>query len=300
MKLDKRQQTRLEEKHDLFFLDDERIPLSGQPLRFDPACIEGIVCNFFFQHNAVADLPRLRHVQLTSAGLDRVPVEELKARNIRLFNAGSAYAVPMAEWAVGKILELYKCSAFFARNRRERRWEKRRDIRELSGATAAIVGFGNVGRCIAQRLQAFGVSILAVDIVADASGLADAWYPVAELGNALEQADIVVLTLPLMASTYHILDDGKLARMKPDAVLVNVARGPLIDEAALLEHLRRGRFWGVALDVFEREPLDSSSPLWTCDRVILTPHNSFVGTGNQERLFQVLLNNLEHGEEGRA
>lgn len=293
MKLNAPQRALLEEKHKLFFLDDERIPLNGQRLSFDPCRIEGIVCNFFFQHNAVSDLPRLRHVQLTSVGLDRVPVEELKARNIRLFNAGAAYALPMAEWAVGKILELYKCSAFFARNARERLWEKNREIRELSGAAAAVVGFGNVGRGIAKRLRAFDVSILAVDIVEDASGLSDEWYPVSRLGEALEKADIVALTLPLIPSTYHIIDDGMLARMKEDAVLVNVARGPLIDEKALLEHLRGGRFWGVALDVFEKEPLDPSSPLWTCDRVILTPHNSFVGTGNQERLVQVLLDNLE-------
>jgi len=299
MRLNARQQARLEEEHKLFFLEDERIALNGQPLQFDPACIEGIVCNFFFQHNAVADLPRLRHVQLTSAGLDRVPVEEMKERNIRLFNAGAAYALPMAEWAVGKILEMYKCSAFFARNAREHRWEKNREIRELSGMAAAIVGFGNVGRCIAKRLRAFDVSILAVDIVEDASGLSDEWYPVSALGKALEKTDIVVLTLPLMASTYHILDDKMLARMKEDAVLVNVARGPLIDEGALLEHLNRGRFWGVALDVFEKEPLDPASALWACGRVILTPHNSFVGTGNQERLFQVLLSNLKYWKEGK-
>lgn len=298
MKLNTRQRALLEEEHKLFFLEDERIPLNGQRLSFDPGCIEGIVCNFFFQHNALDDLPRLRHVQLTSAGLDRVPAEKMKERNIRLFNAGAAYALPMAEWAVGKILELYKCSAFFARNAQERHWEKNREIRELSGNVAAIVGFGNVGRCIAKRLRAFDVSIAAVDIVEDASGLSDAWYPVSKLGEALEKADIVVLTLPLMTSTYHILDDGMLARMKPDAVLVNVARGPLIDEKALLDHLSGGRFWGVALDVFEKEPLDPSSPLWAWDRVILTPHNSFVGTGNQERLFQVLLNNLKHQEEG--
>ncbi len=251
MKLNAPQRALLEEKHKLFFLDDERIPLNGQRLSFDPCRIEGIVCNFFFQHNAVSDLPRLRHVQLTSAGLDRVPVEELKARNIRLFNAGAAYALPMAEWAVGKILELYKCSAFFAQNAQERRWEKNRKIRELSGAAAAVVGFGNVGRGIAKRLRAFDVSILAVDIVEDASGLSDEWYPVSRLGEALEKADIVVLTLPLIPSTYHIIDDGMLARMKDDAVLVNVARGPLIDEKALMEHLRGGRLWGVALDVVE-------------------------------------------------
>lgn len=293
MNLNSRQQALLAEKHNLFFLDDERIPLKDQQLRFDPAQIEGIVCNFFFLHNDVEALPRLRHVQMTSVGLDRVPVEELKKRNIRLFTAGATYALPMAEWAVGKILELYKRSGFFARNQQDHVWEKNRDIRELSGATAAVIGFGNVGRGIAKRLRAFDVSILAVDVVEDSSGLSDGWYPVSRMGEALHKADIVVLTLPLLDTTYHILNDAMLTKMKDDAVLVNVARGPLIDEQALIDHLNRGRFRGVALDVFETEPLDRASPLWACDRAILTPHNSFVSTGNQERLFELLLRNLE-------
>lgn len=250
------------------------------------------MCNFFFLHNGLEALPRLRHVQLTSAGMDRVPVKAMQERGIALYNAGATYAVPMAEWAMGKILELYKCSGFFSRNQQAHGWEKHRGLRELLGTKAALIGFGNVGRNIAQRLKAFGVRICAVDVVEDRSGLSDEWYHISDLKKVLENADIVVLTLPLLDSTYHIIDSEMLSAMKDDAVLVNVARGSLIDEQALVSQLQAGKFWGVALDVFEREPLSGESPLWDFERVVLTPHNSFIGNGNQERLFDLVCRNL--------
>lgn len=277
----------------MFFLEDERIPLKDQQLTFDPNEVQGIICNLFFQHNTPDDLPNLRHVQLTSTGMDRVPVKVLQQRDIRVYNAGSTYATPMAEWAVGKILELYKCSRFFANNQQSHTWEKHRGVRELSGEKAALIGFGNVGRGIAQRLKPFGVNICAVDVVEDTSGLSDRWYHISELKAALQEADIVVLTLPLLDTTYHTINADMLSAMKNDAVLVNVARGKLIDERALVSHLQAGKLWGAALDVFEEEPLSTQSLLWEFEHVILTPHNSFVGSGNQTRLFDLILRNLE-------
>lgn len=255
--------------------------------------IEGIICNFFFLHNDPSVLPNLRYVQATSAGLERLPLETLKNRGIQVYNVGATYAIPMAEWAVGKILELYKCAAFFAENQRSRSWEKNRGIRELFGAKVAVIGFGNVGRGIAERLRPFGTVICAVDVVEDKSGVSDVWMHISQLKAAIQEADIIVLTLPLLDSTYHIIDDEMLSAMKDDAVLVNVARGPLVDEKALIAHLESGKLWGAALDVFEEEPLDKQNPLWNFQRVILTPHNSFVGNRNAERLFELILRNLE-------
>lgn len=286
------QQAQLEAVHTLYFLEDERIPLNSQNLSFDPHIIEGIICNFFFQNNPLSALPNLRLIQLTSVGLDRVPLDEIHEKNIALFNAGSVYAVPMAEWAVSMLLGLCKHSAFFFRNQEKHLWQKHRAIRELAGSRVGIIGFGNVGKKIGQRLKAFDTHICAVDIAEDLSGIADAWYPISDLKSVLEQSDIIILTLPLLDSTYHILNAEMLSAMQDDAILINVARGKLIDEKALIHQLNSGRFWGVALDVFEEEPLSSDSPLWDFDRVILTPHNSFVGNGNSTRLFDAIWNNL--------
>lgn len=281
--------------HSLCFLEDERVPIHQQDLSFDPNEVEGVVCNFLFVHNDPAVFPNLKVVQLTSAGLDRVPADLLRKRGVTLFNAGTTYAVPMAEWALTKILELLKGSVAFYENRRCRGWQKQRNLRELSGLCATIVGFGNVGCETAKRLRAFGVSITAVDIVRPTDGY-DNYVDITRLDDALKTADIVVLTLPLTDATRGLISRERLAVMKDDAVLVNIARGEIVDETALAAALHGGKLWGAALDVFATEPLPTDHPLWDCPRLLLTPHNSFVGNGNHSRLFALVKSNLEAWE----
>lgn len=298
LKLNEDQKKILEKEHSLYYLEDERIPLLQYKNDIPIEQIDGIVCNFFFQHNPVDILPNLSFVQLTSVGLDRVPVEYLKRKGVEIYNAGKIYAIPMAEWVVGKILEIYKYSSFFSYFQRENQWHKNRDIKELYGAKAVLLGFGNVGQEIAKRLHSFGVEITAVDVVEDVTGLSDKWYHISDIKEAVASGDIIILCLPLTHSTYHIINDQILDVMKENSVLINVARGALIDEERLVFHLARGKFMGVALDVFEEEPLYVNHPFWSIERVIVTPHNSFVGNKNQSRLFGLLLDNLKRfGEE---
>lgn len=273
--------------HDVAYLHDERGPLPEGAHEVD-----GVVCNALFLHHAASDFPNLRFVQLTSAGLDRAPVEEFAARGVALFNARGVYSIPLAEWVVMQLLQVTKRARFFLRNQDERRWQKARDLRELAGRTACIVGFGDVGCEVAKRLRAFDVRIVAVDATPTDSPLADEAIGVDALGAALATADFVVLTVPLTPDTRHLIDDATIALMKPDAVLVNVSRGGVIDEDALIRALEAGRFAGVALDVFENEPLDPASPLWGFERVLITPHNSFVSDRTPERLFRLVLSNL--------
>lgn len=290
--LTEQQKAALSLHHTLFFLSDERLPLCEQPVSFSAEDIDGIVCNLFFQHNDLSSLPNLKFIQLTSAGLDRVPLAEIREKGIALYNAGATYAVPMAEWAVAKILEIAKNAAFFRDNQRDHAWVKHRGIRELCGMTAAIVGFGNVGKQTAMRLRAFGVSITAVDIVSGDDTLYDRYCDIAHLDDALSNADIVVLTLPLTDETRGMFHHARFAAMKQDAIFVNIARGALVDETALLEALDSGKLYGAALDVFSTEPLGDDSPLWDCERVLISPHNSFVGDGNTRRLTELVMQNL--------
>jgi len=273
--------------HVVTYLSDERGPLPEGAREVD-----GVVCNALFLHHDVAEFPNLRFVQLTSAGLDRAPVDAFAARGVALFNARGVYSIPLAEWVVLQILQLTKRARFFLRNQEERRWQKARDLTELAGRTACIVGFGDVGREVAKRLRAFDVRIVAVDAALIDSPLADEAIGVDAVGRALAAADFVVLTVPLTPDTRHLIDDAALTVMKPDAVLVNVSRGGVIDEDALVRALQSGRFAGVALDVFDTEPLDPASPLWGFERVLITPHNSFVSDRTPERLFRLVLTNL--------
>lgn len=266
-------------------------------LECDVSAFDGVVCNNLLTPDNLGRFSRLRFVQFTSAGLDRAPVDRLIDRGAAFFGAGAAYAAPIAEWVVLRVLEFYKFSRWFDMNQDAQLWEKRRDLRELTGRSIVIVGFGAVGRQVASLMLAFGVTVIAVDpsTGADSTGRVRRVAP-ENLAEVLSLADVLVLSCPLNATTAGLIGARELSMMKPDSVIVNVARGGVIDQDALVGELGRGRFLGVALDVFDAEPLDPGSPLWRIDRVAVSPHVAFVSDQVQERLFQELLRNLSTQE----
>ena len=291
------QRAALEKEHTLYEIADERIPLSDQALDFSPDEVEGIICNFFFLHNPLSSLPSLRYIQLTSAGLDRVPAGEIREKGITLHNAGDIYALPMAEWTMCRILELYKHTDWFYERQKAHVWEKCRQVQELGGKTAAIIGYGNFGRTLAKRLRAFDTQIIAVDVrILDPAKeeYVDRYYPFTRVYEAVAEADVVILALPLLPETVHFAGDAFFAAMKDGSILVNAARGALIDEESLIRNLREGKIRGAALDVFEKEPLPEDHPLWKAEHVLLSPHNAFVGEGNAERLYRLVMKNLSN------
>lgn len=274
--------------YEIIFVQDERIPL-----QIDITDIDSVVCNSLFLYNDITDFKNLKFIQLTSAGMDRVPLDYIKEHGIKIFNAKGVYNIPMAEWAVLKVLEIYKKSRQFYESQHQHKWEKHRDVLELTDKTAAIIGFGNVGTEIAQRLKAFGVNIVGVDRRNIKSDLFHEYYIVDDIDEVLKKSDIVILTIPLIKETRLLIDADKLNKMKDNSVLVNISRGGVIDEVALIEALQRDKFLGIALDVFKEEPLPKNSPLWNFDRVIITPHNSFISDNVNQRLFKLIMENLK-------
>ena len=277
--------------YEIVFAQDERIPLE-----IEVSDINAIVCNSLFMYNDIAKFESLRIIQLTSAGTERVPIEYIRKNEILLFNAKGVYSIPMAEWIILKILEIYKQSRYFYNNQANHKWNKNRELLELTGKTTAIIGFGSVGTEIAKRLKAFDSKVIGVGRREIDSKFIDMYINVRDIDSALENADIVVITLPLTSSTRHLFNKQKLMKMKDDAVLINISRGEIIDENALIELINDGKFLGVALDVFENEPLDDSS-LWDYENVIVTPHNSFVSDKVNERLFELIVSNLSVGDK---
>ncbi|MDR0890157.1 MAG: NAD(P)-binding domain-containing protein [Oscillospiraceae bacterium] len=278
------------------YIQDERVKLPESYF-----AVDSVVGNQIFLYNDIAKFKNLRYIQLSSVGTDRVPIAYIKEHKITLKTAGDVYSIPMAEWVIGKILELYKHSYEFFKAQQKQAWIKDRNIVELSGKKAAIIGFGNVGREIAKRLKPFNVQILAVSPRANNADYFDAYYPVAEIEAALQESDIVILTLPLNADTKHLFNDERFAAMKSGGIFINVSRGGIVDETALSNALNSGKISGAALDVFETEPLPQDSPLWHRDNLIITPHNAFVSENNAERLFRLIYENLKEeiaGTEG--
>lgn len=275
--------------HEVVFMQNEKDEL---PCAYDWA--EGIICNGLFLHHDIEKFVNLKYIQLTSAGYDRVPMKYIKEHNIKIHNAKSVYSVPMAEFAVGGVLQLYKQSQLFYENQKQRKWEKHRGLLELYGKTVLILGCGSVGTECAERFSAFGCEVIGIDVQPREDECYKVILPLSELDEALSEADILILTLPLTEETRHLIDENRLSLMKPGAVLLNISRGAVVDEKALIEALQTN-LGGAALDVFEEEPLKEDSPLWNMENVIVTPHNSFVGSGNEERLNTLILKNVKEG-----
>ena len=261
---------------------DERQPAAH------PEQYEAAICNGLFLYNQIASFSNLKYIQLTSAGLDRVPMDYIRAHGIQIHNAQGVYRIPMAELALWGVLELYKQGRFFAENQRQHRWEKHRGLLELSGKTVCIVGCGSVGSECARRFAAFGCRVLGIATKRRSQPFFESVLPLEALGDTLPKADIVVLTLPLTQTTRGLFSDAVFAQMKAGSILVNLARGPIVDQNALLRALET-RLGGAVLDVFDTEPLPPDSPLWNLNNTIITPHNSFVGEGNHERMMETVL-----------
>lgn len=286
--LDEYRRSALEEfGAELTFHKDERLPVEN------PEQFEAVICNGLFTFQDIADFSNLRYIQLTSAGMDRVPMDYIQAHGITIRNAAGVYSVPMAEWTVLRLLELFKNAPGMLDNQRNARWEKDRSWLELAGRTACIVGFGAYGMETAKRLKAFGMHVLAVNRSVKDSPFVDRWYTLEQLEDALAEADAVILAVALTEETRDLMNSARLGQMKRGAVLINAARGGLLDEEALVKALDDGILAGAALDVFRTEPLPENSPLWHQPRVLISPHNSFVGDKNNTRLTNIVLNNLK-------
>ena len=276
--------------------------MENEPLSAEMFEAEAIICNGLFLYNDLDKFKNLKFVQLTSAGLDRVPVQRMKDKGIKLYNARGVYSTPMAEWALTGVLALYKHINNFYDNQKNHKWVKDRNVKELSGSTICIVGCGSVGTECAKMFKPFASEIIAVDIVKPTSDLFDNYYTIINVSKAVKNSDVVILTLPLTDETRNMFNKDLFSQFKSDAILVNVSRGAVVNEVDLIDALKNGKIGGAVLDVFNTEPLDENSELWNMENVIITPHNSFVSQKNNERLYKLIYNNLKEfmkGEENK-
>ena len=274
--------------HDVAFMQRER-----DDLPCDPLWVEGVVCNGLFLYHDIRAFKKLKYIQLTSAGLDRAPLDYIKQNDITLNNARGVYSVPMAEFAVCLVLQLYKQAEFFRDNQKAHSWEKHRGLRELCGKNVLILGCGSVGVECAKRFSAFGCEVFGVDVVSFENRYFKRIFEIDMLNEVIPSADVIVLTLPLTEKTEGLVDSEFLNSLKQGCTIVNISRGKIIDASALVDSLKNKDLY-AALDVFDEEPLSHDSPLWDMKNVIVTPHNSFVGEGNGKRLTDLIIGNLEN------
>lgn len=238
-----------------------------------------------------------RLIQQPSIGYQHIDLEATRRAGIPVANVGAANAVGVAEHAVMFMLCLLKKALYFHNRTAGGEWAQQEiftlGLYELQGRTVGIVGMGNIGREVATRLRPFGCRILYHDLVRLPADLEEELgVEYAELDDLLRSSDIVTLHVPLTPETRHLIDRERLALMKPDAYLLNLARGEVVDEEALAEALLEGRLAGAGLDVFAREPVDPENPLLKSDRVILSPHVAGGTNESRVRMLQVTIDNV--------
>lgn len=236
---------------------------------------------------------KLRWIHSPSAGMDRADPDDY--RHLLLTNSSGAAAPPMAEYVIAAMLLFAKGFPHMARRQREHVWDRRFTAREIGGRTCGIVGLGAIGRETARRARALGMRVVGIRRTISGPATdedADEMLPPNELPRLLRESDYVVLAVPLTDETRGMIGAEELAMMKPDAVLINIARGPVVDEEALIAALRDGAIAGAALDVFNQEPLPATSPLWDMENVIVTPHFSAGSDRYSERVAAIACENL--------
>jgi phosphoglycerate dehydrogenase-like enzyme len=262
--------------------------------------------------------PAVRWVQLMSAGADHAMKRPLvSTTDVTVTTASGIHASPIGEYCMAMILALaYEVPRFLDLQARAEWLAPEHYVpRTLRGQTIGVVGYGSIGRELARLAAGFGMRVVAVkrdpsrmqeDHGYTAPGTGDpdgtipaAVHPPEELAAVAAESDFLVSTLPGTPATRHLIDAAVLGAMKPTAVLVNIGRGAVIDEAALIEVLRAGRIAGAALDVFEQEPLPAESPLWSLPNVVVTPHVSGNSDRYDEMVTDVFVENLARYLDGR-
>lgn len=236
----------------------------------------------------IAGGARLRVVGRLGVGLDNIDVAACESRGIAVIPATGANALAVAEYVIGTAMLLLRGAYLATADVATGAWPRAAlsSGRELNGKTLGVVGFGGIGRLTARLGRALGMRVIGFDpmIAADDRAWIEDGVEPCALEALLARADVVTLHVPLVPATRHLLDATRIRRMKADAILVNSARGGVVDESALAAALREGHLGGAALDVFDQEPLQAGSPLAGCPRLVLTPHVAGVTAESNERV----------------
>lgn len=273
-----------------------RVRVAGSPAEAEAAVGEAeILYAWGFPPHLLGRAGRLRWAQSAGAGVEKLLGPDL-APGVLVTRAAGIFGPWMAEYTLGWCLWVTQRMEAFRTQQAARVWRPS-DPGRLRGATLVVVGLGDIGRTIARAARAFGMTVIGVSRSGGRGREADAVYRTADLRAALRRADFAVLTLPLTADTRGLLGRRELASMKRSAWLVNVGRGAVVDERALVEALRVRRIAGAVLDVFETEPLPPGHALWGLDNAVITPHIS--GPSTPAEVSVIFNENLRRYVAGR-
>lgn len=240
----------------------------------------------------IASCTSLKWIHVISAGLELMPFDQIGRQEILVTNARGIHVGPMSEYTIGLILMFSRRFVELYQNQLQHRWDRSIRIDELDGQTLGVIGAGAIGSKIAERARAFGMRTLGVATAVRELPEFDEVFDRSALDEVLKRSDYLVVIVPLTAETEGMIGEREISLMKQSAVLINIARGQVVEEGALLSALQEKRIRGAGLDVFMQEPLPEDHPFWELENVVLTPHLSSRSPKYMERAQEIFLHNL--------
>lgn len=287
---------------DILFLNDDQCDACGEG--YDLSEIEMAIMQPFYFNKAFLDrMPKLRVAQITGAGYDRVDLEELKKRNIILCNSKGVMSVSIAEDVFAKMLFFSRQIRVVEKDRVEHKWDMFGQNQwmcscydDLYGKVLGIMGYGSIGKEIAKRAKAFGMKNYTYGsrLYLDDPLVDQSFVHSEQLQSFYKKCDYIVICLPLTKETRGMVHDQAFADMKESAVLINVARGPIVDQRALINALNNGAIKAAAIDVFDTEPLPGDSELWECPNLFISSHKAGMGDSWKHFIGDLIMRNIEH------
>ncbi len=261
--------------------------------------VDVLACYDPFSRLSNAAYRDLSFIILSSTGINQLPEAVVLDDSIKVTHNRYGYAEPIAEWIVMMLLIGCRQLTGLFEQYQAKTWRMRTDLIELAGHHVVFLGTGNIARQAVKRLKPFGVEIVGVNRSGRrVEGFAET-YPLTELNSILATADAVVVCLPQTGETENLIDQTVFSAIKDDAIFINISRGSVVDETALLTALQAGKFKFCALDVVKQEPLDSASPLWDFPQLLITPHNSWLSEKRNIRRLDYIMENLRRIADGR-
>ncbi|HJS17967.1 MAG TPA: phosphoglycerate dehydrogenase [Anaerolineales bacterium] len=258
---------------------------------------DGAICgdDRYTERVIQACAPRLRVISKWGTGIDSIDAAACSRYGIKVCRTLNAFTRPVADTVLGYMLAFARRLPWMDSEMKSGKWEKIPGS-SLSELTMGVIGVGNIGRAVIRRARAFGMKVYGTDIIEiDSAFVAETGIEMTDLQTLLSSSDFVSVNCDLNPTSYHLINSESLTWARPNAVLINTARGPIVHEEALIEALQANRLAGAALDVFEHEPLSQESPLLKMDNVLLAPHNSNSSPAAWERVHWNTIRNLLDG-----
>jgi D-3-phosphoglycerate dehydrogenase len=266
-------------------------------LLFYAGQFDGAICgdDRYTERVIEACVPRLKVISKWGTGIDSIDTDACSRYGVKVSRTPNAFTIPVADSVLGYMLAFARRQPWMDRQMKSGKWEKIPG-KSLSECTLGIIGVGNIGKAVTRRARAFGMKVYGTDIIdIDHVFITETGIEMTSLEALLAQSDFISVNCDLNPTSYHLINHDTLALVKPNAVLINTARGPLVEEEALVEALEAERLAGAALDVFEFEPLPVASPLMNMNNVLLAPHNSNSSPAAWERVHWNTIKNLFDG-----